>query len=191
MKYSKIWIPLVIFAQFAILGGMIDHDSLPQRFGKVVMIQTSPVDPRSFFQGDYVVLRYDFSRWNPDGPLPSGQPFMKPDEQQKMKGKNVYAILVKKDDSPFWTLERMTLTRPARTELDEHHLYLTGIFNHSSDIRYGIEQFFVQEGKGRELEQIRGFSGGRQIAVEIYVLPDGRASLKRCGPRAFEDAKQP
>lgn len=179
MKYSKILIPLVIFAQFALLGGMIYYDSIPLRFGKVITIQTRPVDPRSIFQGDYVVLRYAFSRWDNAGTPPG---VSRSEPLQAWRGKNIYAILVKKDASPYWELERMSLTRPTPASLGENRLYLTGILQSYGDIRYGIEQFFVQEGKGRALEMRRRASGTEPLTVEIYVMPDGRTALKCCKP---------
>ena len=41
---------------------------------------------------------------------------------------------------------------------------------------YDIEKFFVPEGTGHELEQLRN---GQHLAVDVAVGADGRAALKR------------
>src|SRR5437867_3948101 len=55
----------VVVAQVAILAGMIVLDGLPLVLGERVKLKVVPVDPRDFFRGDYVVLSYDFSRFDP------------------------------------------------------------------------------------------------------------------------------
>jgi uncharacterized membrane-anchored protein len=42
-------------------------------------------------------------------------------------------------------------------------------------VEYGIESFFVQEGKGRDIEKRRA---GLDIRVEAVLRKDGRAMLK-------------
>lgn len=43
-------------------------------------------------------------------------------------------------------------------------------------VEYGIESYFVEEGKGRELEQGRD---ARTLQVEVSLRPDGRALISR------------
>ena len=43
-------------------------------------------------------------------------------------------------------------------------------------VEYGIESYFVEEGKGRDLEQQRD---ARELQVEVSLRPDGRALIHR------------
>ncbi|OIO30741.1 hypothetical protein AUJ77_01795 [Candidatus Nomurabacteria bacterium CG1_02_43_90] len=72
MHKSKIFIGIGIF-WIVILGAFIGFKEFTLRTGQEVLLKTLPVDPRDFFRGDYVVLRYDISRINlsyyPDAPV--------------------------------------------------------------------------------------------------------------------------
>lgn len=175
MKNFKIFIVLAILAQFGILGGMIFHNSQPYREGKLITVKTEPVDPRDLFRGDYVVLNYDFNR-------PSDKKLESSDSwSSAKKGTPVYAVLVKSPDSEVWTLEKVTLTQPTASEVNENRLYIAGLKVSYWRASYGIEQFFVQEGKGKELEKAtRNWSGEakKEVHVDIYVTSTGQAAVK-------------
>ncbi len=175
MKNFKIFIALAIFAQFGILGGMIYHNSRPYREGRLITVKTEPVDPRDLFRGDYVVLNYEFNR-------PPEEKREAPDSWTSCKtGTPVYAVLVKSPESETWTLEKVTLTRPSASEVNENRLYIAGLKTSWGRANYGIEQFFVQEGKGRALEKAASDWNGETkeaVHVDIYVTPAGQATVK-------------
>jgi uncharacterized membrane-anchored protein len=49
-------------------------------------------------------------------------------------------------------------------------------FCDSLQIRYDLESYFVPEGEGRKLEQVRN---QRKLIVVAAVAPSGRAAIKR------------
>ena len=51
----------IVLFQLVILLGMIGFNEATFAFGKSVVLQTVPVDPRDLFRGHYVVLRYKIS----------------------------------------------------------------------------------------------------------------------------------
>ena len=74
----NLWIAIAVVAlgQAAVLGWMIwDRASLLAN-GREVVLEVIPVDPRSLFRGDYVILGYDISRFD----LPAGR---RPAEAQR------------------------------------------------------------------------------------------------------------
>lgn len=125
----------------------------------VYFVRVVPVDPRDLLRGDYVILGYSFSR------LPSeyyGNPMVKP-------GRNVYVELVPEGDGKHWRAGGYNFSPPVRGP------YLRGKLVDRGRIEYGIESFFVQEGKGRRYEQaIRT----RQLTAEIGIAPDGQAVVR-------------
>ena len=52
----------VALIQTAVLLSMVYERATILRTGTAVMLKTEPIDPRSLFRGDYVILNYDISR---------------------------------------------------------------------------------------------------------------------------------
>jgi len=52
---------IIVLFQILILVGLMGFNEANLAFGKSVVLQTAPVDPRDIFRGDYVVLRYEIS----------------------------------------------------------------------------------------------------------------------------------
>ena len=54
--------------------------------------------------------------------------------------------------------------------------YLRGKLNSNNQITFGIESFYLQEGKGKIYEQaIRE----KKLVAEVYLAPDGSAQMKQ------------
>lgn len=140
------------------LVGMIGIESAPLLVGTTVVLRVEPVDPRDFFRGDYVILRYDISS-------------MEPIDQGDW-GQNVYVALEPLADSPAWQGVSASHQRPA------NGVYVAGqrIPGPWQRMRFGIEAFYVQEGQGRAWEQaaVQG-----NLLAEISVAPWGQAKLRR------------
>jgi len=127
--------------------------------GNVYYVRVQPVDPRDLFRGDYVILGYAFSR------LPTelwGNP-------QAQPGRTIYVELVPEGDGKHWRAGRFSFSPPP------HGPFLRGKIVGHGRIEYGIESFFVQEGKGRHFEEAVRL---RQLTAEIAVAPDGQAVLR-------------
>ena len=159
-------------AQVGLLGGMILIESLPLMIGERYVLRVTPVDPRDFFRGDYVILNYDVNRlYLAEAGAPSrwGHASQHYDE-------NVYVPLEREGDGVHWTGTTASLSKPAAGK------YLRGRVagDYRQPLQFGIEAYYVQEGKGKELEELMR---SRKLSAEIAVAPWGQAKLVR----VFED----
>lgn len=141
----------------AVLAGMTLPRAQALAEGETLRVRVVPVDPRDLFRGEYVILNYAFSQT--DGSLPHPAP-----------GQVIYAVLRRSADGVHWEADRFSLAPPGATP------FLRGKVVSWGRIEYGIESFFVQEGRGREYEEAarRG-----TLSAEISVRGDGQAMLRR------------
>ncbi|WP_161852256.1 GDYXXLXY domain-containing protein [Bradyrhizobium sp. CCBAU 051011] len=162
--------------QIALLGVMIVDRMQVLRDGTEVTLQTRPVDPRDFLRGDYVVLGYDITQL-PAGPLqnqPSGE-----------RNPLVYVKLTPNRDGVHEPISVHT----APVAVASHEVLIRGrvtygascgsksdVFCEKLTINYNLESYFVPEGEGRKLEDLRN---QRKLLVVAAVLPSGRAAIKR------------
>lgn len=185
----NLWIGVAVVAlgQAAVLGWMIwDRTSLLSN-GREVVLEVIPVDPRSLFRGDYVVLGYDISRF----PLPAGA------KAPELKAP-YYITLKKKPEGDNWQVVGGGAQPPANPSPDE--VVIKGRVDYVSEppndkpqdptivgLHYGIESFFVPEGTGRELETM---VGDKKISALIAIDDNGNAAIKGLlseGKRIYEE----
>jgi uncharacterized membrane-anchored protein len=147
--------------QLLLLVGLIAYKQVTLLTGERVLLKTIPVDPLDMFRGDYVVLSYEISnleRW-------------KWQETSYRRGETVFVKLTRQ--GRFWDAESVSKSLPPSGEL-----FMKGrvrrMTNNSLTVEYGIESYFVPEGKGRELEQ----HAGRGLTVEARVDRHGRALIR-------------
>ena len=184
----NLWIAIAFVAlgQAAVLAWMIwDRTSLLAN-GREVVLEVIPVDPRSLFRGDYVILGYDISRFD----LPAGM--------QPPKRNAPFYITLKKADGANWRAVSGAAERPSDVKPDE--TVIKGRVEYVSrpptdrpqdvsavGLHYGIESFFVPEGTGRELEKL---VGDKKISAVIAVDEEGNAAIKGLmseGQRIYEE----
>ena len=185
-KLNAIQRPLIFGAlalQFGVLGWMVYNHSRPQASGERFLLRCEPVDPRDLMKGDYVILRYGFQNltdsqrrdllkeWKELNPALATEPdeslsYMLP------KDTRIYIPLRKGVDG-IADYGEPTLKRPASGP------FLLTRFGQSNwawgtDVRAGIESYYVSEGTGREWEKLR--NKGKLLA-EVGILPNGQAGL--------------
>lgn len=141
---------------------MIITNLVPLVTGQTILVRVVPVDPRDLFRGDYVILSYDFSR------VPHETPGIRMDDLPSLQP--VYVTMVPDTDGRHWKADKFSAERP------ESGLYLKGRITGSWLAEYGIESFFVEEGKGLQYE---GAVRNRKLSAEIAVDGSGKAALKR------------
>lgn len=148
-----------IVCQLIILVGMVGFKHFTLLTGKPILLETVPVDPRSLFRGDYVILRYKISR------LKSG---IIKEQKMPKRGDSIYVVLRKGDE--FWEPTTAFLSRPVLTEGE---IFIKGTivsyrWAKSARVEYGIETYFIPEGKGRVIEAAtRGEKS--HLSVEVAV----------------------
>jgi uncharacterized membrane-anchored protein len=162
-RESKILVAGVCL-QVLVLAGMIALQSVPLIFGKSVLLRVVPVDPRDFFRGDYVILSYEFNS------MPAGKiEGLSVDNRGEWKGRKVYVTLEKEPDGKHWRAERVSIQPPVGGT------YLRGHIADYGQLLFGIEAYYVQEGKGKQYEEaIRR----KKLSAEIAVTSSGRAALR-------------
>lgn len=172
------YILVVILAQFALLSGLVAWYSMPfwVEDAVEVTVRTEPVDPRDPFRGDYVILNYPFSQLTKDLQDAARE------KHENMKGRYVYTILKPAPGTHFWEMEKQTFDFPGKNRKDAGFVAIRGMTResyYSTPIRYGIEQFFLQEGTGRAIEDaMRNARDQQTVEVTLRVLPSGRAAVK-------------
>lgn len=166
------WLVLSVALQGLVLLGTAVSYYAVDLWGTEIRLKTKPVDPRDWLYGDYVSLNYEISdvpadRWTgrklPDDHLP------------------VYALLTSRDG--HWTVKSVH-PKPPEPEGD-HSVVLKARITTSWQIpsethhqrkiihlRYGLEQYYVPEGTGKELE-----GSQKPLTVRVKVAPWGQAKI--------------
>jgi uncharacterized membrane-anchored protein len=143
--------------QMVVLSSMLAMHASTLWLGTVYYVHVQPVDPRDLFRGDYVTLSYAFSR------VPSHV-------IRQNSGTPVYVTLVPAGDGKHSIAGQYLSSPPAGGTP-----YLKGTVNEFGQAVYGIESFYVQEGKGRAYEDaVRS----KRLTAEIAVTSSGQAALR-------------
>jgi len=150
--------------------------------GEEVILQTAPIDPRDIFRGDYVRLDYAFSQ------IATSRLDSDIVDNGLKKGEKAYLSLTK-NNAGIAQADRLFNTEPS------DQLYLTGRVTshwpnqwyfkrakpnknpdarrHPVKLKYGIERFYVEQGKGLEMEKIRGSRDSFQVPMLMHVAVSG------------------
>jgi uncharacterized membrane-anchored protein len=173
---KKTFIVLAIILQLMVLAYMAGEREYILRNGKVIHLRTAPIDPRDMFRGDYVRLNYGISR------LPVNMIKNADGVDEIKKGAKIYASL-KEGPNGLYELVNADLQKP------KDGLYLSGRIPYPYRkpqvgnpiwVNYGIEAFFVEQGKGRKIEKRRGSRTKVQVPLEMEIAigPNGKAVIK-------------
>jgi len=161
MDKKKIFIIIGIF-WIIIIGGFIAFKEFTLQTGDEILLKTQPVDPRDLFRGDYVILRYDISTISTDSLSYQGSDFKEDDK--------IY-VLLNVDNQRIGTLANIDKSKPSEGIFIEGTV--KSVYNNRLNIEYGIESYFVPEGKGREIERNLG-----KIYTKVAVDDFGNAAIK-------------
>lgn len=149
------------------------------RSGRKIIVKTVPVDPRSLFRGDYIILNYEFSRIDLDKVNASKKYFY--------YGDKVFVKLANIGED--WGIAFVG-DKPIK-DIKSDEIVIVGTVdrfggfgpNKYINIKYGIESYFVPEGEGKRIEsQI----SKKRVKVELSIAKEGYASV--C--RLFIDGKE-
>jgi uncharacterized membrane-anchored protein len=172
----KSFVILAVILQLIVLAYMAGEREYILRNGKVIHLRTAPIDPRDMFRGDYVRLNYEISR------IPVNRLKGVDSVGELKKGDKIFVSL-KEGPNGLYELLDAGLAKPA------NGIYLAGRLPYpyrtlrASNpvwINYGIEAYFVEQGRGRAIEKRRGNRTDVQIPLEmeIAVSPGGKSVIK-------------
>lgn len=173
---KKTFIVLAVILQILVLAYMAGEREYILHNGKVIHLRTAPIDPRDMFRGDYVRLNYEISR------IPLNMIKNADGVGEIKKDAKIYALL-KEGPNGLYELVDADLQKP------EEGLYLTGRIpspyrklqvGNPIRVNYGIEAYFVEQGKGREIEKRRGSRTKVQVPLEMEIAigPGGKAVIR-------------
>jgi len=188
---SKLIITAII-VQFLALGWMAGSREWIQRTGPTVWLRTAPVDPRDLFRGDYVTLGYEISTIPAEKFGPGLKTHLADLARRNAAGQYsgrsreivLYATLHVHPESGVAGIAMADLTPPAEG------LFIKGRARPYSGTRqssligvtYGIDAYYVQQGKGNELQRRapEGAPEGAQAPMEMQIAlgSNGTAVLK-------------
>lgn len=173
-------IVFIVLVQSLVLMTMIGMKQWTLNTGTPILLETQPIDPRSLFRGDYVRLNYKISRLtlkDIDGDdeferydrfylvLQPGERYWEPVSiHHAMPKLNTGQVAIK---GTVKYVNNRIWNNKARTEEDRKYSILTA--------RYGIENYFVPEGTGMELERPRD---GKRVELRVAVDKSGNAGIK-------------
>lgn len=139
---------LVVALQTLVLLAMIGFRQWTLTTGTIITLEAAPVDPRSLFSGDYVNFAYKISSIT----LPESF------SHTLKKNQTVYVVLTPQDN--FWIVKSLEETKPK--DISSPDVVIKGqisqVYNNKVWVTYGIESYFIPEGKGKELEKLQQFS---------------------------------
>ncbi|MCF8069895.1 MAG: GDYXXLXY domain-containing protein [Desulfobacterales bacterium] len=171
-------IAIILILQTLVLFFMIGMKQHTLNTGIPILLETQPVDPRSLFRGDYVRLNYTISEINLDQ-LAGDKDFQRRDP--------VFVLLKKSNKywEPASVHKAYPETQPDTVIIKGEVEYLQSrLWNDETKvsekanllrIRYGIENYFVPEGKGMELERPQD---GEIVEMVVAVDKSGNAGIK-------------
>jgi uncharacterized membrane-anchored protein len=168
---------IVVALQVLVLAFMAGNREYISLTGTVVHLRTAPVDPRDLFRGDYVRLRYEASL------VPYSGDGGKGDRNTLPTGSTVYALLAVGEDG-------IAQVTGLSTQKPDSGLFMKGKVTDSwrfgtaakgmVAVEYGIEAYYVEQGKGIEIENRVGTRNSMQTPLEMEVAlgRDGTAVIR-------------
>ena len=170
---------IAIVLQVLVLVFMAGKREYVAATGTVVHLRTAPIDPRDLFRGDYVRLRYEASIV----PLARASADVAKQIKKHATGDTVYASLAN-GEGGLAEVTGLSTIRP------ESGIFLKGrlaqpwqfgiALPNTAAVEYGIESYYVQQGKGVELEKQQGTRATIQtpLEMEVAVGGDGTAVIR-------------
>lgn len=154
MRRRLILFGVLLGSLLAVPIGMTAWSEVRLATGRRVLLEVRPVDPNDPFRGEYVALTYPISRT----PLPPGA----------QVGDTVYVGLF--PDGATWRAAGSAGKQPPSGELP----FIRGHVAPGNVIFFGIETFYVEEGRAREYEEaiVRG-----AVVADVVLDGDGGARL--------------
>ncbi|KAB2849587.1 MAG: GDYXXLXY domain-containing protein [Hyphomicrobiaceae bacterium] len=164
LRTRYVWpvVAALALLQTIALAGMAADRIWLLKTGKEVVVPVEPVDPRSLFRGDYVRLGFGFTRSIPE---------------LKDHGSSPETIFVTLEKAADGSVLFKAVDRVHPGKVADNQFVLRGVRHQYGwpRIRFGIESYFVPEGKGLAIEKLAASS---KLAVVLAVDGRGRAAIK-------------
>lgn len=137
----------------------------PIWYGKAIVLETQPIDPRSLFRGNFVRLNFEINSITDDNPVL---------KTTIKKGAAAYVQL--SEDQGIWHPTGISADKPDSGD------FIRGRVRHINgnkyDFEYGIEAFFMPKDKALDLQnRVRSYA-----QFDVYIAPSGKSRVNsvRC-----------
>jgi uncharacterized membrane-anchored protein len=159
----------VIVIQVVFLLGLVGYRESILIGGRTAVLKTVPVDPRDLFKGEYVTLRYEISTIDRSPNTAIGKRHRL--QGGFSEGDTVYVGLHLPGADQFEVQFAQT-GKPANNA----DLFIKGRViskvGETITVEYGIEQYFIPEGRGLEIEQ------ADDVKVRVKINRSGTAAIE-------------
>jgi uncharacterized membrane-anchored protein len=163
----KKWFILIGVFWLIIIIGLIGIKEFTLRTGTEILLKTVPVDPRDLFRGDYVILAYDIGRLDLN---------TIPTDYVDFRFHDKIYVSLKQQDG-YGAASRIYRSLPK-----DEKLFLKGTVRNVRGklltVAYGIESYFVPEGKGKDIERAREGFSRKRLSVKVSIDRFGNAVIK-------------
>ncbi len=169
-RYQKILFPLIVAAQIAVLGIMIARQEMLLANGTKIVLKCRPIDPRSMFSGDYVILNYEISQIDQNILKKSGIT-----DIGHLEKKEIFVALKKSPDGRYYGAEAVSENINSLRKL--YPVIIKGRVESADSalhIRYGVESYFVPQNEGKIIE-----SSLNDVTVEVSISQYGESAISR------------
>ncbi|WP_017755223.1 GDYXXLXY domain-containing protein [Calidifontibacillus oryziterrae] len=135
----------IIAVQIVTLGVQIQKSEHLLTNGELIKLELAPIDPRSLLQGDYLVLRYDISSLELD--------------EDVSWNERIFVGLEEKTGGVYEYSGVYATGKAVPDDIKNRaDVWITGKFKGYENIEYGIENYFVPEGTGWDLQEIINYA---------------------------------
>lgn len=169
-RYQKILFPVIVAAQIAVLGFMIIKQELLLSRGTRVMLKCQPIDPRSLFSGDYVVLNYEISEIGEDIIAKSDIK-----DIQHLEKKKIFVALKIRPDGKYYGAAAVSENMDVLKKL--YPLIIKGRVEYTDatlHVKYGVESYFVPQNEGSAIE-----GNLKDVSAEVSISDSGESAISR------------
>jgi uncharacterized membrane-anchored protein len=181
-QFAPIAAPLLILT--ALLLAMIASRVSLLENGVEVVLKTAPIDPRDLLRGYYVRLAYDISRIDM---AKLQNPLTKQDLNKGFKRRSLVFVRLRPDNEGYWSpvsLHHQIPTQKGARKGQNKDVFIRGRVSYSNcpasndemkttrcriSIRYGIEKYFTNKKRARELEITARQSNPEIVQLQMKI----------------------
>jgi uncharacterized membrane-anchored protein len=178
--YQKILFPIIVAAQLFVLVFMIAKQELLLANGTKVVLKCEPIDPRSLFSGDYVILNYEISRIGLDGIVDK---ISKSNSENiyNLKRKDIYVALKLRPNDMHYHIaaisDNINELKPDYSTIIRgkvEAVYMNELGVKYVRVKYGVESYFVPQGEGKIIEK-----NLKNVSVEVSISDNGDSAISK------------
>ena len=170
-QYQKILFPVIVALQLCVLVSMITKQELLLANGTKVLLKCEPVDPRSLFSGDYVILNYEISTIGYD--IISRSDLK---DINDLERKDIYVALMIKTNDMHYKIAAISDSFD-KLKQDDAIIIRGRVVSANSNrlrVRYGVESYFVPQNEGKKIEE-----NLNNTSVEVSVSDNGDSVISK------------